>query len=127
MILACGGCGDGRCPTAGKVTFNEAVVDEGIISLEPADGNGPAVGGKITGGEYRLTGEAAPLPGKKLVRISASRKTGRRIPASPPMPRGTMVEEIDRYIPDTYNTRSKLTCDISPDGPRQIDFNLKAP
>lgn len=127
VLVVCAGCSDGRCPISGKVTFNSLPVQEGVISLEPADGKGPVVGGKIVAGAYAMTGRAAPLPGKKLVRISAARKTGRRIPAGPPLPRGTMTDEIDRYIPDTYNTRSTLTCDVSPDGARQIDFDLKSP
>jgi len=38
-----------------------------------------------------------------------------------------MVDKIDRYIPDVYNTRSSLTCDVSRQEPRQFDFNLKSP
>lgn len=127
LLTVCGGCSDGRCPVTGSVTFNAVPVQEGLISLEPADGNGPTVGGKIIAGEYALTGQAAPLPGKKLVRVIAARKTGRRVPAGPPTPPGTMIDEVYRYIPAAYNARSTLTCEISRDGTRQIDFNLKTP
>ena len=37
-----------------------------------------------------------------------------------------MVDEIERYIPDIYNRQTMLTCDVSREGLRQIDFNLKS-
>jgi hypothetical protein len=127
LLAACTGCSNGRYPISGEVTFDSTPVQSGVITMEPADGNGPVVGGKIVGGRYNLTGNAAPFPGKKLVRISASRKTGRRIPVGPPAPPGVMTDEVDRYIPKIYNTQSQLTCDVSADGSRQIDFILSIP
>ncbi len=64
------GCGSNRFPVAGEVTFDGKPVEQGTISLEPIDRQGPTTGGKITNGKYRLEGDAAPLPGKKTVRIS---------------------------------------------------------
>lgn len=119
------GCATKGIPISGDVTFNGQSIDQGSVSFEPADGQGPTAGGKIAGGRYNLTGDAAPLPGKKVVRIFASRKTGRKVQggsfvsASP-----VLVDEIERYIPDMYNTRSKLSCEISRDGSKKIDFQL---
>ena len=125
-LLLCVGCGNGRYPITGEVTFDGKPVEVGTIVFEPADGQGPTTGGKIKDGKYALADNAAPLPGKKKVRISAARKTGRRIPAGPPAPPDMMVEETIRYIPRTYNERTTLFCDVSSDGSRQIDFNLKS-
>ena len=123
-MLLLAGCGSGRIPISGDVTFNGEPILTGTITFEPADDKGVATGGKIVSGKYALVGDAAPQPGKKKVRIVASRKTGRRIQAqfAPP---GTLVDEIERYIPDIYNTRTTLTCEVSRDGSRRIDFNLK--
>ena len=121
------GCGSDRIPIGGAVAFDGKPVAEGSISFEPADGQGPSTGGKIVAGRYDLTGEAAPLPGKKLVRISAARKTGRKVPGrSLTSPGPVMIDEIERYIPDIYNRQTMLTCDVSREGLRQIDFNLKS-
>jgi hypothetical protein len=127
VATICPGCGDRRLPIQGEVTFNGRPVEEGTISLEPADGIGPTTGGEIAAGKYRLIGVAAPLPGKKIVRISAVRKTGRKIAAGPPSPPGILVDEIDRYIPNACNARSSLSCEVSDRGPKQINFHLKSP
>jgi hypothetical protein len=126
IAMLCPGCGSGRVPIQGEVTFDGKPVEAGTISLEPADGNGPATGGEIVAGKYQLTGVAAPLPGRKVVRISAVRKTGRKIrdglSAS-----GAMLDEIECYLPDIYNARSTLSCEVADNGSKQIDFHLKSP
>lgn len=125
VLATCPACSSGRIPIQGEVTFNGKAVEDGTISLEPADGQGSTTGGKITAGKYELTGAAAPLPGKKIVRIFAVRKTGRKIAAqfAPP---GTMIDDVEPYIPDIYNSGSTLTCEVSPEASKQIDFNLKS-
>ncbi len=127
VLAALAGCGGSGRPTIhGQVTFDGEPVEEGTISFEPADGIGPTTGGSIAGGKYQLSGEAAPVPGKKRVRISAGRRTGRSIPAGEPFPPDVMVEEIERYIPNVYNTRSTLNCEVNAKGPNQFDFDLKS-
>lgn len=124
-LLSCAGCGNGRYPISGEVTFDAQPVPKGTIAFEPVDGQGPTTGGEIVDGKYRLVGKAAPFPGKKKVRISAARKTGRLLPAGPPAPADMMVEEVQHYIPPKYNQQTTLVCDVSTDGSRQIDFHLK--
>jgi hypothetical protein len=120
------GCGANRIPIGGAVTFNGKPVPEGSISFEPADGIGPTTGGAVKAGKYELIGDAAPLPGKKKVRITGVYKTGRQIVAGPPFAPGTMVDEVGGNLPDTYGNQSTLTCEVSRDGSKQIDFNLKS-
>lgn len=127
LVLSGTGCGQKHFPVAGDVTLDGQSVAQGTISLEPVDGNGPTTGGRITKGHYELTGGAAPWPGKKLVRISSGRATGRRIAAGTPAPPGTMVDEIVNYIPAIYNIQSKLTCEVVPKRTNHIDFHLKSP
>jgi hypothetical protein len=124
--MACSACKDRGCPISGNVTFDGRPIEAGTITFEPSDGQGPTTGGKITDGKYALTDNAAPMPGMKKVRIVAGRKTGRRIPAGPPAPPDMMIEEIIRYVPEIYNQRTTLTCDVSRDGSHQIDFCLKS-
>ena len=126
MLTTCSGCGNGRIPVNGEVTINGKPVD-GSIAFEPADRQGPTSGGKITDGKYDLVGDAAPLPGKKIVRILGVRKTGRKLPGGPMMPPGTMLDEIERNVPRTYNSESTLSCEISSGGSGKIDFELKSP
>ena len=126
IAISCPGCGSGRVPIQGEVTFDGKPLEAGTISLEPADGNGPATGGEIVAGKYQLTGVAAPLPGRKLVRISAVRKTGRKV-RDGFSPTGAMLDEIERYLPDIYNARSTLSCDVADNGSKQIDFHLRSP
>lgn len=126
VAAICPGCDRGRFPIQGEVSFNGKPVEEGTISFEPADGKGPTTGGTIAAGKYQLAGDAAPVPGKKLVRISGVRKTGRKV-CDGFSATGAMVDEIERYVPDIYNTRSTLSCEIADNGSPQIDFHLKSP
>ncbi|MBN1911319.1 MAG: hypothetical protein JW818_16370 [Pirellulales bacterium] len=125
VAAICPGCSEGRYPVQGAVTFDGKPIDEGTITFEPADGQGPTTGARIVAGKYELTGDSAAWPGKKTVRIIAVRKTGRKVrdefSAS-----GAMIDEVQRYIPDIYNTNSTLSCEVTPDGLNQIDFHLKS-
>jgi hypothetical protein len=104
------------------VTYDGQPVENGSISIEPTDNNGPSTGGKIIDGKYELAGEAAPYPGKKVVRIFASRKTGRQIKD----PMVGVLDETKPFIPDIYNYHSTLMCEIGNGASNQIDFHLKA-
>jgi len=127
-VMGAAGCGPGRpeVPIHGEITFSGAPVEHGTISIEPADGKGKATGGEIKGGRYDLTGGAGPLPGRKIVRITAIRKTGRTIEGDSLTPKGVMLDETEQFIPDIYNTRSTLTCEVGKDLPAQIDFRLQS-
>jgi len=125
MLLAYTGCDNQRFPIAGEITFDGQPISEGAISLEPVDGQGPTTGVKIINGKYQLTSAASPLPGKKIVRISAGRKKGRKIrPHGIRTPQGNLIDEIDRYIAAKYNTKSALTCELLVQGLNRFDFHL---
>lgn len=126
LMILDAGCKPARFPVRGAVTFDGQPVEEGTISFEPADGQGGTTGGKIVAGKYEITGPAAPMPGKKIVRIFAARKTGRKVPAEMSIS-SEMVDEIERYIPEIHNTQSTLSCEIAARGVSQIDFHLKPP
>jgi hypothetical protein len=69
-LFACLGCGGNEgIPVRGEVTYGGRPVDSGGITFQFADGSGPSTGGAITDGHYKSIEDAAPLPGKKTVRI----------------------------------------------------------
>lgn len=129
ISLLCTGCGKSAWPqVSGIVEFDGKPIVTGSISFEPADGQGPTAGGSIQDGEYLVP---QVMPGKKIVRIVASRKTGRRVqrPMSGPsaLAEGATIDEIERYLPPVYNTQSVLTCEVNAHGSNRIDFHLQRP
>ena len=122
VLLACCGCSDGKVIVRGTVTVDGQPIDEGMISLEPADGQGPTTGGIIKEGKYELTGNAAVAPGEKIVRISGVRKTGRMIEAGPPAPKGSLITEMMQCVPSQYNDKSQVHVEVTPGKPNTLNF-----
>jgi len=123
LALLCG-CNGGKVEVRGMVKVDGQPLTEGSISLEPADGQGPTTGGMIQAGKYELVGEAAAVPGEKIVRIVGLRKTGKMVPAGPPAPKGTLIAELVQCVPPNYNDKSSLRVDVVPGKANQHDFNL---
>jgi len=117
------GCSAGGSPVRGAVSFDDAPVESGTISFLPADGKGPTFGGVIEKGRYAVV---APTPGPKVVRVSAVRPTGRKLPPDPLVGETAPLDEIAPYIPEQYNDRSTLVCDVVA-GSNTFDFHLKSP
>ena len=128
LVFACfpflAGCG-GTVSVEGSVTFNDEPVSEGSISFESPDGSTPTFGGKIENGSYRIVDMPSNAAGSRIVRIVASRKTGRKVPAGPPFPPGTMLDEIER-TPTHYNDKSTLTAELRKGELNHFDFALKS-
>jgi hypothetical protein len=118
------GCGESTVGVRGRVTLDQKPVEQGAISFEPADGNGSTSGAEIIDGEYELIDNARITPGPKIVRIRATRKTGRVIPKMPGS--AEMIEEYREFIPDTYNNRSTLKVDVVPGSIQELNFDLKS-
>jgi len=114
----CVGCGKGdglvRGSVHGTVTFDDEPVEKGEIRFTPANGTtGPLTGGQISDGEYFVPVVQGPVVGKHVVSIEAARKTGRQFKAVAPAPPGTMIDEMQQYIPAKYNVRSVLNVEIT--------------
>jgi hypothetical protein len=125
-VLSIGaGCGDGKVRVRGTASFDGKPIDQGMISFDPADGRGPNTGGEIREGHFDLANEARATPGKKIVRIRAFRSTGRKIESGPPAPPGTLVDEIQPFIPARYNESSTLSADILPGKVNEVNFDLR--
>jgi len=123
-LLAICGCSDGKVIVRGVVTVDGQPIDEGMISLEPVDGQGPTTGGVIKDGKYELTGPAAVIPGEKIVRIAGVRKTGKMIEAGPPAPKGTLIPQMMQCVPSQYNDKSQLHVDVTAGKANTHDFKL---
>jgi hypothetical protein len=123
-LLATSGCTGGKVVVRGTVTVDGQPIDEGSISLEPADGQGPTTGGMIQAGKYELVGDAAVIPGAKIVRIVGLRQTGKMVPAGPPAPKGTLIPELVQCVPAHYNDKSQLRVEVVPGKANTHDFSL---
>jgi hypothetical protein len=124
------GCGsdDGpnRRAVSGIVTVDGQPLDGGAVFLEPTSfesGTGTAVGATIRHGEFTISRDRGPLPGRYRVRIYAS--SGVQAP-----PREGQTDKIRRpmveRLPDVYNTRSELHAEVSARGPNRFRFELQA-
>jgi hypothetical protein len=109
----------------GTVLFDGAPVESGSISFEAANRKGRDFGGVITDGKYKATSPADAEPGEMIVRIRATRKTGKKIPAGSPLPPGTMVDEIVP-APKKYNDDSVLKATLQRGVVNQADFKLES-
>ncbi len=104
--------GDSLATVQGTVTFDGEPVQQGSIAFEPADGVGPVAGGMIEGGKYVLAGEAGVTPGKKIVRITATRSTGKKTEAGLARTGGNDGRRDCLVHSRIYNQKSTLTVDI---------------
>jgi hypothetical protein len=123
ILIAMMGCGPTKISISGKVSYDGIEVNEGSISFESPDGKSPSVGGMIQKGFYKIENVDVSSGGKKIVRINAVTKTGRKIPAGPPFPPGDMVDEIIK-MPSQFNEKSNLSAELSSSKPNVFDFNL---
>lgn len=117
------GCGPAKISISGKVSYDGIEVNEGAISFESPDGKSPSVGGMIQKGLYKIDNVDVASGGKKIVRITAVIKTGKKIPAGPPFPPGDMVDEIIK-MPSQFNEKSNLSAELSSSKPNVFIFDL---
>ena len=122
--FGCGKTGPERSTVSGTVSYGGEPVEQGVIVFTPVDAkSGQAVGGNIVNGKYEIAGGKGPFPGSYLVKIEASRKTGRQVQAGNPAPPGTMIDEVKPFIPAKYNSQTTLNAEIGP-GKNSKDFDL---
>lgn len=90
--------------------------------FEPTAGNsGSTSGASIQDGSYHVPAKKGPAVGANRIEIRASRKTGRKLSARPPL--NDKEDEIVEAIPACYNEKSTLVEEIKP-GENVIDFDL---
>lgn len=130
VVLVIMGCaktdGLNRVEVSGTVTFDGAPLESGSIAFIPDAGTtAPSVGGPIQAGKFHLTTAEGPVAGKYKVMIRASRPTGRQVEAGPGASDPTaMVDEVEMFIPEKYNSKTELTAEIGP-STGELSFDLK--
>jgi hypothetical protein len=72
-MVCADGCGSTTCNVSGEATYDGRPIENGMITLLPADGKGQPVSAPITAGRYSVAGVS---PGQKIVQISTGRQTG---------------------------------------------------
>ena len=105
----------------GTVRLNNELLSTGSVAWIPIEGTpGPGGGAGINSdGTYEI--RRGLRPGKYRVEIRSSRTLNRQV-RNPTIPADFVNEEV-AVIPERYNTRSELFCEIGP-GSTVIDFNL---
>ena len=113
---------DGRIPVSGTAKLAGEPVEVGYIMFVSTSG-GKSSGGKITDGAFELSGDKGIPKGSYKVKITGERPSGKKIPDSDYPDQ--MIDEIEQYIPDRYNSKSELTLDVA--GPIEpLEYDLKA-
>ncbi|MCC9607365.1 hypothetical protein LOC68_13135 [Blastopirellula sp. JC732] len=118
VLLAAGvGCGGpASYHVEGHVKYDGKPVEEGAIILRDLDEKFPSVRAEIVNGGYAMD----VTPGKKIVQVRATRKTGRKIEANP----GEIVEEVAEFIPRKHNFESELTIEVA-GNQQDLNFDLE--
>ena len=125
------GCGGDSATVSGKVTYEGEPVAKGMVTLLPADGKGPAAGGPIVDGRYKVENVKAGLKVVKVEAVKAvpfarsSAEMARR--AAENKAKGDATGIIDRadVIPaDAEGNNAQL--EVRP-GKQEHDLHLKKP
>lgn len=123
-LLAAIGCGGGdaldRQSVRGTVTFQGEPLNEGAIQLIPT-ANGPASGGTIRNGTFRIPRDAGPISGNYRVEIVSYQPTGETQP-DPDLP-GQTIDVTRQVLPPEFNTRSTQTVEIT-SGNNDLSFAI---
>ena len=127
-LLLLVGCGGGelkdRGEVRGTVHLDGQPIEKGSIVFLPTGGNtGPVAGATILDGAYHIPASKGPPVGANRVEISAERKTGRKVPARPPL--AGEEDEIVEAVPARYNDESTLEREITL-GENILDFDLES-
>jgi len=131
LLVVLVGCDNSLGTVTGKVTYDGEAVQEGFITLAPADGAGPTVGGPIVGGEFSVSDIP---PGEKVVLIQAvkavpfarsSEEMAARAEEERKKGRGTgLIDPADVIPPNAVGNNAKVQVAA---GSQVLDFALTSP
>ncbi len=126
FALGCGSEPFERGAVRGEITFDDQPVASGTIVFVPTGASpGASASGEIVAGHFTIPRKQSPSVGTHRVEVLAMRNNGKK-EAGSPYPPGTMVDDIEQYIPARYNHKSELQAEIK-SGDNTIDFKLKPP
>ena len=113
----CGGGGPTKYTVTGGVKFRGQEVADGKIIFAPQDDVGPSSVSDIVQGRYTIETTA----GNKIIRVTATKETGRMIKGAM---NHTYAETVD-IIPRKYNRASTLVRTVDPATDLVINFDLE--
>lgn len=120
----CGAASSGKVAVSGEVRYDGEPLSNGQVVLEPR-GVGRMAIGQIVGGRYLIAAERGPTAGDYVVRITASRPTG-KMASSGSMSAGEMREVFEQFLPANYNESSELSLKIDATADVVHDFDLRS-
>jgi hypothetical protein len=124
LLVGCGGAGDElpRESISGRVRLNDEPLKEGRIQFQ-----GAAPGGAgIVEGAYSIPKAEGLVPGKYQVLIFGAAAQTQQVASKSEMPGDAAPPKkgAKEPIPEEYNNKSKLTAEVTKDGPNRFDFEL---
>lgn len=121
--LAATSCDSGNKlrPVSGTVTYKGAPLDQGSVTFLFVNPPGPAGGALITNGKFKIESPNGLEPGSYKVLISSPQGVGQRTPEQ--IAAGASAPAKER-IPPSYNTDSKLTIEVTKDGPNEFNWAI---
>ena len=130
LLFGCGQSGPPRFEVSGTITVDGIPVPSGTIGFLPDGVDGPAAGGQITDGSYKIKASQGPTKGPHKVEIRGFRESGKPVATGIG---GTTVgpsavantEKIEMYVPDKFNSKTTLKYDVEA-GKNQKNFELKS-
>ena len=122
VVTGCGGAPE-TVQVSGKMTFDGAPVDDGQIEFEP-QGAGRMAFAIVSAGQYATSKDRGVQPGKYLVRITASRPTGKRAETDAFIRDEAAATINEQFVPAKYNSASQLEIEITPGEAMEHDFDL---
>ena len=124
-FAGCGASGPSHVAVSGKITLDGQAVKQGKIIFEPTDKGKMSVG-EIADGAYTIAEERGPTVGTCLVRITATRPTGKKLKAAVYADDQTPVDVLEQYLPAKFNQSSNIKIDIDSTANQVHDFALNS-
>ncbi len=113
-------------PISGVVKFNSKPIEKGLIEFYPIEPTkGGMEGRPIEQGAYTVPPTSGLKDGGKyLVRITASRKTGKKVANIMGGGGGPDLDLYEQFLPAKYHSDSKLEISLADQNKRKFDFDL---
>jgi hypothetical protein len=128
LVTGCGTSEDvlPRQRVGGTVKWNGEPLKQGRIQFQPTGPGGLAGGAGIVDGTYAIPLAEGLVPGKYQVLIYGAADAAQPSPAQPGLPGEAPPPKkaVKDPIPDKFNIKSRLTAEVTKDGPNEFPFEL---
>jgi hypothetical protein len=108
------------------VNWNGEPLKQGRIQFQPTGPVGPAGGAGIVDGSYAISQADGLVPGNYQVLIYGAADAAQPSPGPPGLPGDTPPpkQAVKDPIPEKFNAKSRLTAEVTKDGPNQFNYDL---